>query len=108
MSNTEIGPLDQLIMLAILRLHPKAYGISIQDEINIRAKREYSIGAIYASLDRMEAKGYIAGETGEVTQQRGGRAKRYFSLTAPGQATLKASLQPIDSLRGVRLKGAFA
>jgi PadR family transcriptional regulator, regulatory protein PadR len=104
----ELGPLDQAILLAILRLQPKAYGISIQDEIKVSAKREYSIGAIYAALDRLEDRGYVSGERGEATDQRGGRAKRYFSVTAPGQATLKASLQGIASLGGARLIGAFA
>jgi PadR family transcriptional regulator, regulatory protein PadR len=108
-SFADIGPLDQQVMLAILRLQPTAYGISIQDEIEQRGRRAYSIGAIYAALDRLEQNGLIVGKAGESTAQRGGRAKRYFTLTAPGQATLQASLQAIDSMRrGIRFKGVPA
>jgi PadR family transcriptional regulator PadR len=105
----DIGPLDQQVMLAIMRLQPTAYGIPIQNEIERRGRRAYSLGAIYAALDRLEESGLITGKTGEPTAQRGGRAKRYFSLTAPGQATLQASLDAIDSMRrGIRFKGVTA
>jgi PadR family transcriptional regulator PadR len=95
----EIGPLDQQVMLAILRQQPKAYGVSIQSLIEERTGRSYSVGAIYASLDRLEEKGYVASKQGEPTAQRGGRAKLYFNLTAPGQFALLQSLRALDTLR---------
>jgi PadR family transcriptional regulator len=104
----DIGPLDQQVMLAIMRQQPKAYGVSIQRVIEQRTGREYSVGAIYASLDRLEEKGYVASKQGEPTAERGGRAKLYFKLTAPGQAALQQSLSALDSLRrGVRLAEAY-
>jgi len=100
----DIGPLDQHVMLAILRQQPRAYGVSIQEVIQERTGREYSVGAIYASLDRLEEKGFVAAKQGEPTAERGGRAKLYFSLTAPGQASLSQSLRAIDQMRrGIRL-----
>jgi DNA-binding PadR family transcriptional regulator len=95
----QIGQLEQYVMLAIMRLQPSAYGISLQKELKLRTGREYSIGAIYAVLDKLEHKGFVKPKQGEATPQRGGRAKWYFSLTAPGQAALQASLQAIDNLR---------
>ena len=98
-----IGPLDQQVMLAIMRKRPHAYGVSIQQYIHDRTGHNYSIGAVYASLDRLEEKGYIASKQGEPTAERGGRAKLFFNLTAPGQAALQHSLRSVDQLRrGIR------
>jgi PadR family transcriptional regulator PadR len=94
----QIGQLEQHVLLAILRLQPVAYGISVQQELLARTGREYSIGAIYAVLDKLERKGFVSPKQGEATARRGGRAKLYFNLTAPGQAALKASLTAIKAL----------
>jgi PadR family transcriptional regulator, regulatory protein PadR len=95
----QIGQLEQLVMLAILRLQPTAYGVSLQKELELRTGREYSVGAIYAVLDKLERKGFVKTKQGEATPERGGRAKLYFNLTAPGQTALQASLKAIDDLR---------
>jgi PadR family transcriptional regulator PadR len=95
----QIGQFEQMVLLAILRKQPAAYGIAIQDELMARTGREYSVGAIYATLDRLDKKGFVKAKQGEATPQRGGRRKLYFSLTAPGQSALQASLNALDSLR---------
>jgi PadR family transcriptional regulator, regulatory protein PadR len=95
----ELTALEQQIMLAIIGLHPTAYGVSIQDHIKDRTGREPSIGSIYASLDRLEQKGFVASRQGEATAERGGKRKLYFTVTAPGERTLKQSLRGLDSLR---------
>jgi len=104
----QIGQLEQHILLAILRLRPTAYGVVIQQELLKRTSREYSIGTIYAALDKLERKGLVVTTRGEATAERGGRAKLYFNLTASGQSALKASLDAIDQLRsGLRLREAW-
>jgi DNA-binding PadR family transcriptional regulator len=109
MTNPDLNPLDHQIMLAILRRQPTAYGIAIQNEIETRTDRSYSVGAVYAALDRLEQKGLVYTKMGEATPQRGGRRKLYFFLTAPGQATLQRSLNALDSMRrGLKLKEARA
>lgn len=95
----QLGQFEQLVLLAILRLQPVAYGVALQKELKQRTGREYSTGAIYAVLDRLEGKGFVKSKQGEATPERGGRAKLYFNLTAPGQATLRASLRVIDKMR---------
>lgn len=95
----ELGMLEQRLMLAIQRLQPGAYGVALQKELKLRTGREYSVGTIYAALDRLEANGLVKSKQGEATAERGGRAKLYFSLTASGQAALQASLKVIDNLR---------
>ena len=103
----ELTSLEQQLLLAVLGLHPNAYGVSIQDHIKERTGREPSTGSIYASLDRLAEKGFVKSRQGEITKERGGKRKLYFTITAPGQRALRESLQAISSLsHGLRWKGA--
>jgi DNA-binding PadR family transcriptional regulator len=104
----DISALEQHVLLAIVAQHPAAYGVSIQDYIHRRAGYEPSLGSIYAAVDRLEEKGFIKSRQGETSPHRGGRRKLHYTVTAPGQATLKASLRAISSLqRGLRWRAAF-
>ena len=105
----ELTSLEQQLLLAVLGLHPNAYGVSMQEHIKERTGREPSTGSIYASLDRLEEKGFVKSRQGEPTKERGGKRKLYFTITGPGQHTLRQSLQAIGSLRrGLRWKEAAA
>src|SRR5260370_27441320 len=95
----DLNVLDQHLMLAILGLRPRAYGVAIQKAIEERTGKRYSVGAIYAGLDRLQEKGYARSKPGESTPERGGRAKLYFDVTARGQYTLQRSLQSLDAMR---------
>jgi PadR family transcriptional regulator, regulatory protein PadR len=75
---------ELMVMLALIRLGENAYGVPISHEIEKRSGREVSIGSIYAALERLEAKRFVASEMGEPTAERGGRAKRYFKVTPKG------------------------
>ena len=79
---------EQLILLAILRLGDRAYGVTIRTEISERAGRTVAPGALYTTLDRLEDKGLVKARVGEPTPQRGGRAKRFFTVTASGARAL--------------------
>jgi PadR family transcriptional regulator PadR len=104
----EIGALEQHVLMAIVALHPDAYGVAIQDHIRQRTGSKRSIGSIYAALDRLEEKGFIRSRHGEPTHERGGRRKLYFTVTATGQATLQESLRAISSMqRGLRWREAL-
>ena len=83
-----LGEFEWIVMLALLRLGDSAYGVSVRREIAARTGRDVSIGAIYATLDRLESKGYVKSRVGEPTAERGGRAKRLFRVTAPGSAAM--------------------
>src|SRR6516225_9186942 len=103
----DLTTLEQHLLLAVLGLHPNAYGVSIQEHIKERIGREPSTGSVYASLDRLEEKGFVKSRQGEATAERGGKRKLYFTITAKGQHALRASLQAIDALsRGLAWKGA--
>jgi DNA-binding PadR family transcriptional regulator len=90
-----LGEFEQLVLLAILRLEANAYGMTLRREIEKRAGRATSIGALYLTLDRLEQKGLIRSELGEATPERGGRAKRFFTVNASGRQALKKSLTEI-------------
>jgi DNA-binding PadR family transcriptional regulator len=79
-----LGEFEELVLLAIMSLRENAYGVSIREVIETRAERPTSYGAIYATLDRLEKKGYVRSSLGEATAERGGRAKKYYSLAAAG------------------------
>ncbi len=78
-------------MLTIGVLDDQAYGISIKDEMYAKTKKKPSIGALHTALQRLERKGMIKSWEGGATQERGGRKKRFYKLTASGLETLKAA-----------------
>jgi DNA-binding PadR family transcriptional regulator len=105
-----LGEFEQLILLAILRLHDDAYGVTIRAELADRAKRTVAPGALYTALERLEAKGLITSRMSEPTPKRGGRAKRHVTVTAAGLAALTRALQAYEGLLdGLKLvRGAHA
>jgi PadR family transcriptional regulator, regulatory protein PadR len=90
---------EQLVMLAILRKHPNAYGVSIFEELSSRAGIEPAMATIYNTLERLEQRGFVKSRQGEATSERGGRAKMYFQLTGLGQKALEVSLNAVDRMR---------
>jgi DNA-binding PadR family transcriptional regulator len=89
MKEKGLGEFEELLLLAVARLKDEAYGVPIMEMVESEAKRRASIGAIYTTLDRLEAKGFVASRQGEPTAERGGRAKRYFALTGSGVMALE-------------------
>lgn len=94
-----LGEFEQIVMLAILRLRENAYGMKIRQEIKDVADRNASLGAVYTTLERLEDKGFLSSWVGEATEERAGRAKKYFKLTATGASSLNASLRATESLK---------
>ena len=79
-----LGEFEYLLLTAAARLGEDAYGAAIRQEIEAATRRRCSIGALYTTLDRLEAKGFVKTRMGDPTPQRGGRAKRMVRLTANG------------------------
>ncbi len=86
-----LGEMEHLVLLVILRLGDQAYGMRISEELTGRTGRDIAIGSVYAALDRLERRGYVASRIGDPTPQRGGRAKRYFTAERQGVEALAAS-----------------
>src|SRR5205823_2308906 len=80
----QLGNFELMVMLAIIRIGDNAYGVPIAEELEKRTGRDVATGSVYAALERLEDKGCITSELGEATPERGGRAKKYFHVTAKG------------------------
>lgn len=93
-----LGSLEQIVLLAVMRLGPGAYGMTVRREIEARTGRDVSIGAVYATLERLEAKGYVSSFLGEPTAERGGRAKRYFKIEGDGERALRRSHEAVRKM----------
>ena len=93
-----VGEFEQLVLLGVLQSGPDAYGVPVWRELAARGGREVSLGAVYKTLDRLEAKGYVASSVGEPTAERGGRSKRVYRVTASGLRVLRRSLAAISRM----------
>lgn len=90
-----IGEFEELVLLTIATLGDEAYGVAVLEDIQQRANRKVSIGALHSTITRLTEKGFITSYLGEPTNERGGRRKRFFQLTA----TAKNGLAEMKSLR---------
>lgn len=84
-----LGELEQLVLLAVLRLGGEAYAVPILHLLEERAGLKLARGSVYVTLDRLEKKAYLESWFAEPTPERGGKAKRYFQVTAEGAAALR-------------------
>lgn len=84
-----LGEFEQIVLLAVLHLEDEGYGMTVRRLIEERTGRAASAGAVYATLDRLEEKGYLRSWEGDPTPERGGRARRHFALTPEGAGALE-------------------
>ena len=91
MPRQSLGELEQVLLLALLRLGGDAYGAAIRAEILDRTGRSITPGAIYPTLDRLETRGLLRSRVAGATAERGGRARRYLKVTAAGLREVKAA-----------------
>jgi DNA-binding PadR family transcriptional regulator len=95
MKGTYIGELEELVLLTVGILYKEAYGVAVMDEIRNQTGRDLNISAVHAVLTRLEDKGLVRSEMGNPTNERGGRRKRIFYLTAAG----KREIEETNALR---------
>lgn len=97
-----LGKTEIFILLALWHLGKgtNAYGMTIRRDVADRMKKDISIGAVYMILDRLERSGLVKSQKGESTPERGGRAKRYFELTACGEKELRQTKSIFDEAWG--------
>ena len=86
-----LGELEQIVLLAVLRLGDEAYAVPILEQIEAQTGRKVARGALYTALDRLETKGCLRSRVGDPLPERGGRARRYFTVTPAAVRALKAS-----------------
>ena len=89
MSRVYLGELEELVLLMVALLNDEAYGVTITKELEKQAGREISISAAHSVLHRLEEKGFVKSKMGGASDERGGRRKRLFKITAYGRQTLE-------------------
>lgn len=97
MKQKKLGEFELTVMSAILELGEEAYGVRIHNILIEKAGKTVAIGAIYTTLSRLEKKGYVSSHKGEPTAERGGRAKRYYSITPLGREALEATRSALQN-----------
>ncbi len=98
MGSKSLGEFEQIVLLAVLRRGDNAYGASVRKELRARTDRTIARGALYVTLERLERKGLLTSKMGAATPERGGKAKRYYGLSAEGLTLLRQSGRDLMSL----------
>lgn len=95
-----IGAFEELVLLAVVGRGGAGYGVTIRDDLEAEVGETISLGAVYATLDRLERKGLVRSTVGAATAERGGRRKRVFRATAEGSGALR-EMQQIRARLGI-------
>lgn len=103
-----LGSFELVVMMAMTRLGAQAYGMSIRQSLSERLAKDVSIGAVYATLERLERKGFVKSRIGEATKSRGGKAKKHFEITGAGQVVMTQSIADVDRMRMSPTNGGLA
>lgn len=98
MADVYLGELEQIVLLAVLRVGEEAYAIPILEQIEAQTGRKVARGALYTALERLEGKGCLRSRVGEPLPERGGRARRYFTVTPAAVRALRQSKQALTRL----------
>ena len=98
MKGTNLGEFEELVLLTIAALINDAYSVMICDELTKHTGREVKLGVVHAVLNRLEEKGLVKSKLGESTSVRGGKRKRYYSVTNAGKAALIKAKEVRDQL----------
>ena len=101
MKGTNIGEFEELVLLTIGALHPQAYGVSIKNEIAQLTGRKVTLSTVHSALNRLENKDLVSNYMGESTGKRGGKRKKYFTITVSGAKTLKEARAQREAIWGL-------
>nr|WP_225587131.1 helix-turn-helix transcriptional regulator [Algoriphagus sp. Y33] len=93
-----MGEFEEIVILTVGILNNAAYSVAIKDEIESRLTRTVSMGALHTALGRMEGKGYLKSYAGKSTEERAGRPRRYFEITALGKKAIQYAKDTRDEL----------
>lgn len=100
MSTANLGTLELATLLAVARLRDRAYGLAVKRDLAARTGRDYSVGALYTTLQRLEDKGLLTSRHSEPLPVRGGRSRRHFTLTGAGARALRQAERHAASIWG--------
>ena len=89
---------EELILLAVLFLKDNAYGVTIRDYIIQKTAMDWTVGAVYVPLDRLAKAGFLNTTIGEPTAERGGKRKKFYTLTSRGYKSLASARRIHDAM----------
>jgi PadR family transcriptional regulator, regulatory protein PadR len=98
MKQYPLGEFEELVLLMVAALHDKAYGVSILENLEDELHRKLNISAVHVALKRMEYKGFVKSRFGGITEDRGGRRKKFYIITALGKRMLDAQYDLRNSI----------
>ena len=98
MKGTNLGEFEELVLLLVANLNGEAYGVSLMEAIVTRTDRKVTLSSVHTALYRLEEKGFVRSEMGGERQERGGRKKRLYFITAEGHSALVQTRQVRDAL----------
>jgi DNA-binding PadR family transcriptional regulator len=98
MKGQTLGEFEELVLLMVAAQHPEAYGVSILEGLEIRMGKKFNISAVHVALKRLETKGLVKSNFGGITDERGGRRKKFYLITAFGKKALDATYELRTSL----------
>ena len=98
MKKYQLGEFEEIVLLVTAILNGDAYGVSIKNEIEARLKRDVSMGAMHTALLRLEDKGYIRSSAGGATEERAGRPRKYYEITALGKKAIAYNKETREKL----------
>ncbi len=98
MTNYSLGEFEELILLVVAASDGEAYGVTIQENLIEKLKKNVNISAIHVALKRMEDKGFVKSRFGGITEERGGRRKKFYTITGLGKRVLDAQYELRTSL----------
>jgi DNA-binding PadR family transcriptional regulator len=108
MKRNYLGEFEELVLITVASLRDEAYGVSITNEITKQNGRNANVSAVHEALRRLEAKGLLKSKMGGATAERGGRRKRFFTLTTSGRKivdqTIELRVQLYNKVPGYSLK----
>lgn len=107
MKGTNIGEFEELVLLTIGSLYPEAYGVAIKKELKKFTGRNVTLSTVHSALNRLENKGLVTNEMGEATKMRGGKRKKYFTITSSGVRALTDMRSQREMIWGLIPEAAF-
>lgn len=87
----QLGEFEELVLLTVAAQHDEAYGVSIHEFLTEQTRKKINISAIHVALKRLETKGFVQSSFGGIKEERGGRRKKYYVITALGKKALDSS-----------------
>lgn len=98
MKNYNLGEFEELVLLVVAGLNGEGYGVNIQERLQKNSSKNVSLSAVHVALKRLDDKGFVKSKMGGITEERGGRRKKFYTITAIGRRAIDAQYELRNNL----------